>query len=466
MTTLLSPEKSSQLATIATELGLDPEMARLLPIQVTVETLDDSYTEAVLAHMAEEGVEEAAAPITETGLPRMLKLTAWIAHAGPANRNGDSFLAEDLQEVVANGLFQPPHLGMVDFNHDFFPYGAWYSAKFEFDPKAGEFGILAEGTIFAWRFSEIADKILAEQSRNGSVAVSMACIAQGLEFKPGRDGLDETVLRKPVFLAVSVLDVPPADPNARAVGTESDESTPEERLRDLNKALLSIHATDGVAFSTWAMSQAKTEKASQTFTEEETMDVDKIIEQVTEALGEQASEFVQDLKEAVAEAARVPSLEATVTALEEQITALQADVIAANEQIEEKNTEIDALTAALEAKAVELTEASEVLDTVQTERDVFVTERDDAILAAVREERLEMLPQTFITILDKREEESREKVIARLVGMSDEEFEAELELVSAGSSTVSYKSRSDAEGGLTSSSGSPAGGLAIDKFFN
>ena len=124
-----------EIGLLAQSLGFDPKLSRLLPIKMEVEALDDDSIANLLVTLA--GFEEAAGPITESGLPRMLKITAWIAHAGPANRNRDAFLAEDLQEVVNNDLFAPPYLGMVDFNHDFFPYGAWYSARYEYDPKAG-----------------------------------------------------------------------------------------------------------------------------------------------------------------------------------------------------------------------------------------------------------------------------------------------------------------------------------------
>lgn len=455
------------LETLATSMGLDSSMARFLPIAVEVELLDDTATKTVLAGLTLSELEEAAGPITDSGLPRMLKLSAWIAHAGAANRNGDAFVAEDLQAVVEAGLFEPPYIAMVDFNHDFFPYGAWFSAKYEFDPKAGEFGIRAEGTMFAWRFPEMADKILAEQSRHGSVAVSMACIAQGLEFRPGNDGRDETVLRKPVFLAVSILDVPPADPNARAVGTENEDSTEEERLRDLNKALFSIHDADSL--NKWVMEVArksKIAKASQTLTQEDKMDVDKIIAQLKEAMGDTATELVAELREAVAEAARVPSLEATIVEMTTTVTTLEANLVTALEQLSTKDAEVEAANTALEAKSTELLEITEKYDALMAENTDREEQEEAARQASVREERLAKLPESYAKVLEARAEEAKEKVIVRLVEMSDEEFENELELISAGSSKASYGDRSRLEGGLSSNVGSGSHEHAIDQFVN
>lgn len=456
MSTTLVPKKPFDLAHIAQQMGVNPLNARLLPVNVLVEPLDPSIAETI---WSTAGIQEAAGPITDSGLPRMMKLTAWIAHAGPANSNGDAFLEEDLQEVVAHGLFQPPYLGMVDFNHDFFPYGAWYNARYEYDPIAGQYGIIAEGAMFAWRFNEIADKILAEQSRNGSCAVSMACIAQGIELRHSADGLEETVLRKPVFLTVSVLNVPSADPNARAVGYESEGSSEEDRMVELNKALLRIFAKDKFG---------QLVEASQTHLQEDTMDFDQVIKQITEAMGDKASEIVAELKEALADAVRVPGLEAKIAELEEKITSLEAEVVDGNKTLAAKDAELEASKTALEAKTTELSEVQEKFTAVQTELDNKVSAEQAAILASIREERLEMLPETFITVLNNRDEESREKVITRLVEMSDEEFEDELQLYSAGSpAKTSYTDRSRTEGGLSShAGGGSASGLAIDKYLS
>lgn len=441
--------------------GLELKNVRHLPVMAQVEILDADTTQSLLATLAGDA-QEAAGPITDTGLPRMLKITAWIAHSGPANRNGDAFLGEDLQEVVGNDLFAPPYLGMVDFNHDFNPYGAWYSARYEYDPKAGEFGIVAEGTIFAWRFTEMADKVLAEQSRNGSVAVSMACIPQGLEYRQGDDGRDETVLRKPVFLATSILDVLPADPHGRGVGSEREDSTQEDRYRDLNMALLT---TDQITFVKWDTSQAFTASGN---SQENTMDTDKIIEQVTEAMGEKAGEFVAELKEAVADAARVPALEATIADLTAQLEAVSTKVADAEANVEAKDAELEAANTALEAKLQELSEVTEMLETFEALEEAREEAEEATRVAELKTERLDALGNTYITILDTKSEEIKEKVIAHIVEMSEEEFEAHKSLYGASSndSNASYGDRSRAEGTLVTPAGTAGSGWAIDKYFN
>ena len=446
------------LADIARELGFDPKNARILPLQVKVEPYDDGG-ETALATLASAGIEEAAAPITDSGKPRMLKLTAWMAHGGPANRNKDAFLDEDLQEVAENGLFAPPYLGMVDFNHDFFPYGAWYSARYEFDPKANQYGLLAEGTLFAWRFTEMADKLLAEQSRNGFVPVSMACIAQWIEPREGADGSTESVLRKPVFLAVSVLDVPPADPNARSVGTEDEASTPAERLQELNKALLSPEAFD---VKDWMRAaQTRIGKVTKKTPQEEQMDLDQIIAKLTEALDGKASEVVEAVKAAVAD---TTALNARVAELEATNAELEASKKVAEDALVQAQTDLEGARTALEAKTAELTELTVAHEAIQTELNTLKAEAETKRIETIREERLQQLPEIYIKVLDNREETAREKAITRLVEMSDEEFEQELELLTAGSST-SYSSRSAREGIIPSGKGS-GGSLAIDKFFN
>ena len=81
-------------------LGYDPSLATVLPVRAQVEELDVNTSSALIHRLAETkitaGMEEAASPVTDSGKPRILKLTAWMAHSGPANRNGDAFLDEDL----------------------------------------------------------------------------------------------------------------------------------------------------------------------------------------------------------------------------------------------------------------------------------------------------------------------------------------------------------------------------------
>lgn len=429
-------------------------------MEVRVEPIDVGDEAGILSRLASEGMEEAAGPITESGKPRMLKLTGWMAHDGPANLNKDAFLGEDLKEVAAENLFAPPYLGMVDFNHDFFPYGAWYSARYEFDPLANQYGLLAEGTMFAWRFTEMADKILAEQSRNGYIPVSMACIAQWIEPREGPDGSRESVLRKPVFLAVSILDVPPADPNARAVGDEKEDSSSESRVLDLNKALLQVQ---GANFDSWVtMAQSRFGKSDlKTNIQEDKMDFDKLLNQLTEALDGKASELVAALKAEIADSA---ALTARVAELEEANGTLEATNSEIQAALTKAQSDLEASQLALEAKVVELQNVSENFESAKAELDTLKSDVETSRKVVIREERLEQLPEIYIQVLDTREEEAKERAIARLVEMSDEEFADELELLTASSST-SYTDRSRSEGVLPGGKGK-RGGLAIDQFIS
>ncbi len=456
------PTKNPTLSDLARELGYDPAHAKMLPIKVRVEPYDD-VPEVVLSRLSELDEidwEEATSPITTTGKPRMLKLTAWLAHAGPANANGDAFLAADLQAVAAEGLFTPPYIGMVDFNHDFMPYGAWYSARYEFDPQANEFGLLAEGTIFAWRFEELADKILAHQVRNGHIDVSMACICENIETRTGESGATEFVLRKPVFLAVSILDVDGADPNARAVGDERVDSTELDRTQELNQAtLLEMHALNGTTLTTWAATaQANKIGLASHTTQEEMMDLTEVIEQLTEAMGDRAVAIVAALQDTLAEAARVPVLEA-------QLAELVVELEASSESLVDAQAAVEAANVALEAVATELAELTSQYETLDATHADLVADLEESDRAAVLETRLEMLPEIYITVLEARDDEARELTEGRFANMSDEEWEAELELLTAGSPT-SYTERSRREGGLSSAAGSTGGNYAVDEFLN
>lgn len=412
-----------------------------------VETADLSEVEQARLQKASE-VFEARSPVTEDGKPVMMKLSAWIAHEGPANANGDAFLGEDLEAVVANGLFAPPHVGMVDFNHDFFPYGVWFSSSYEMDPQAGYNGILAEGTLFAWRFPEMADKLLAEQARNGFVAVSMACVAKHIETRYNADTQrTEEVLREPTFLTASFLDVSPADKDGRGAVSEDEGSTHESRVEELNEALLSLFA-------------ARAEESASATNQEDEMDLEKIIEALKEAMGEAAGEHVSEIKEALQDAAAVPGLR-------EEVATLTAKLSEAETQLETVQAELDSKATALDAKIAELAEAVEQLEAVTAERDSLLEEKEALTMAALREERLEQLPEAYRKALDGRDEEVRERVIARLLDLSDEDFTEELKLIAEslpGKTSMAEQSRD--EGRLPSFTGSGSGEFKIDKYSN
>jgi len=454
---------------LAEALGLDPSLARLIPVEATVETLEEDAESALWDKEAVKSLfteaRSASAPVTDEGRPRVLRISAWIAHAGPANRNGDAFLEDDLQDVVAKGLFAPPYVGILDFNHDFMPYGVWFSARYEFDPVAQQYGLLAEGVLLAWRFPELADKILAEQVRHGHVRVSMACIPQSIEYRESLEGRSESVLRKPVFMAVSVLDVPQGDLHARGLGSESEGSTSDERVRELNKALLNIHAA-GDGYALWFAIAEHQNADGNIDSQEDTQMDEKIIAQLTEALGEKAAELIGDLKSAVADAAKVPALETEVADLTTANEGLQVELEAAQTEVDNLKAAVEAKNTALEAIKAELEAAQQALEELQTAHDGLVAEAEAKRKEELRKARMEQLPEHYRAALEARDEEAREKIIARFVEMSDEDFAEELAVLAAPSPRRGYLDRSEGEGVLTPSAGSGSGGYAVDKFLN
>lgn len=166
--------------------------------------------------------DEATGPIGKDGKPRMLLITTWMAHEG-RNLNGQAFVKVELEQQVRNGLFSPPHSGMIDFDHDFDPRGFWYKSAFAYDEKAGKWGIILNGAIWAWRFDELSNMLLAEMQREGFIQVSMSALPGSLEVTqnyPEFEGERTEILHNPVFFTTSVLDIPPADPDAKGTATE------------------------------------------------------------------------------------------------------------------------------------------------------------------------------------------------------------------------------------------------------
>ena len=180
---------------------------------VVVEPTEEDYEEL---DTVTKGFFAANAPF-ENGKPRMLFMNAWIVHEG-RNLNGDVFVAEELKARVDQGLFSPPHAGMIDLDHDFVARGFWYKANYAFDDKAKRWGIYAVGAIWAWRYKELADVMMAEMKHDGFVYVSMSAIAEIVEptfTYPGFEGEKSYIRHNPVFFTSAILTVPPGDPDAK-----------------------------------------------------------------------------------------------------------------------------------------------------------------------------------------------------------------------------------------------------------
>jgi hypothetical protein len=156
------------------------------------------------------------------GKPRMVFINAWMVHEG-RNLNGDAFVKEELEKRVNEGLFSPPHAGMIDDDHDFTARGFWYRTNFAFDKAAKKWGIFAQGAIWAWRYPELADRLVAEMVREQKIMVSMSTVPESVEITqtfPGFEGQYTRIHHNPVFFTTSLLTVPPGDLDAKGIADE------------------------------------------------------------------------------------------------------------------------------------------------------------------------------------------------------------------------------------------------------
>jgi hypothetical protein len=224
----LSESAKQKLAALLPD-GYDVENARVVIASGTAEPLEGltAEEEQVLA----EVTKDAKGPrrITD-GRPTLMRVVAWMVHEG-VNRNRDAFVKEELQQAA--GKINPSHPLVMDWNHSAVlggsdkVIGVWTKAEYAFDQKAkdgkGAWGILVEGVMFAWLYPDIADTMLADQSRKGAIEFSMACIPASVEFGRDEQGSFAT-LHNPVFFTNSGLDVPPGDPDAKGLGKEGADT--------------------------------------------------------------------------------------------------------------------------------------------------------------------------------------------------------------------------------------------------
>lgn len=433
----------SLIEDIARKLNLDNTQLRIVPVMASVTELDEPSVEDLALCDAVVAKKTAAGPLDSLGKPRIMRVSAWIAHGGPANRNGDAFLEEDLKETVEQGLFQAPYFGMMDFNHGFDAHGVWYKAAYKYDDKAGQWGVLAEGTMFAWRYNELADKMLAEQARAGHVEVSMACIPASIDMREASNGRTEAVLRKPTFLAVSLLDVSGADPYAKALVSENPESSEEERVGELAKAMIKI-AGNSECIWELNLSDIISASAPKTIeTQEVPMDYEKLLADIVEAMGDK----VAGLEDMVSRALEADRLAADLDTMTAKVTEVETALAAEKATAEERGVQIEALN-------VELANLRTELEVVRAELKVFNDGVAAAAAAELRAARLAALPAAYRTALEQRDGESKERVINKLVEMAQDEFEDHVAVLA--SSVVSeegYTARSRREGALPGGSG-------------
>lgn len=449
----------------------DPDKFTFLPITASVrefEPTEEVLKAAILAAVetASAGKTEKASvdPIGPNNMPRMLQLSGWLTYAEEVNKNYRMFTKADLEEVVANGMFKAPFFGMIDYNHDFSLYGVWYDTKFAFDEVAQKWGIYAEGVIFAWRYEDLADKMLAMQQRNGNIKLSMACLPAFYEPKQTADGIDYLVARKPVFFTTSVLDVDPAFPNSRAVGSEDPNQTPEQRAAELLKSSLSnegqnseVHMKDaekaategteveGTEVQAETVAETVTETANETTeTVETTPEADKVeatVEATETATEGTEAEKVEDKAEEKVEELAVAALTAKVADLEGQLRVATVALLAAEQSMADLNGEVEGLRA---FKAE--------VETAKAELEA----------AARREARKAELPEAILAEMEKEENKA---LFDEMMGYDEARWEAAKKVFAVASvGRKSHADKSAEEGTLSSVSDKASGEHAISRW--
>jgi hypothetical protein len=377
----------------------------------------------------------------------MLLLSAWICHANAVNQNGMAFLEEDLKTAVDNGLFNAPFLGMIDFNHDFNAYGCWYSARYTFDPVAQQYGILAEGALFAWRYESLADRVLAMQDRLGFVNVSMACIPEYRQVATAEDGSEYVILRNPTFFTTSLLDVAPADPYGRGSGSEDPTSTSEERLSALLKAEV---------------------VAAMSHLEDESMDPKELIAKVEELMGDYKAELVPLVEAALKLPGVETQLRAAVAAAEaasKRHAETEHALTASQATVESLTSEKATAEVALAAAKAELEKANEELTALRAFQAETEAAAAEAATAERRDQRLAEVPDATKAALEARED--KEAVIKAWTEQTPDQWALTLEtfrLASVDSKRSRFAARSAAEGTLSAATDTREGKFSIDRY--
>jgi hypothetical protein len=435
--------------------GFDTTKTIDLPVRATVKEMEatEMVTAAINDFIEKSGAgngEQAAAvsPVGPNQKPRMLQLTAWIAHAGTPNLNDRAFVAEDLREAVERGLFQAPYFGMIDFNHDFESYGVWYSAEFAYDADAGQWGILAQGALFAWRYTELADKVLAMQARQGYIDVSMAAMAGYYEEARTPEGRHYMIVRKPVFFTTSLLDVDPADPKARALGSENPDESPEARTVELLRASLDGEENNSEEV---LMDELMTRiEAALAEMNEEREEIVALIKAATEELPAARAEL-----EAAAET--VTALEARIAELEAVNAALLDEKAAAEKVTTEGELAARTVEVTLEAAKQELEAATARIAELEAFKAEIEERAAAEAAAAKREERMKQIPDAVMAAL---EEDEREEMIEMWMGQDDTAFTKTVKLFSiASAGRKSFVERSAEEGNLSTAADTNEGGI-------
>lgn len=423
-TSFSTAEQLLQIVTAASQREVSPDIISLL-------------TELSVRKAKVETAEDTG-PVGPNSMPRMLKVTAFIAHGGGLpNRNGDAFIDEDLRAAVDKGLFAAPYFGMIDHNHDFNAYGVWYNSRFALDPETQTNGILAEGAVFAWRYTDLADRMLAQQQRQGHMDVSMGCIAQGVEMRKTADGQQFTVIRQPIFFTTSLLTVPPADEKARGMGTEDPE-----KMHDLMRDLMGAEQKTAKNASHPHLSNVDI-----TNTAEVAMTIEDLVEAFRKVVAE---ENKAQFDEIVAAALKLPTVQAALDEVTNKVTALEQLKVSNEQALTESATkvaELETVKASLEGKLTEQNTELEALRTFKAEIDA---KAEAEAKTAKWTGRLAELTETARKAFDTREDEVKARLQERWTNYDQEEWEIVRDSLNAAKFELKshYESLSDKEGNL------------------
>jgi hypothetical protein len=426
-----------------TKIAVLRASATVTEMDLTEDTLRQAINVAVARATTEQQALAAVGPIGPNDKPRMLQLSAWICHSGKPNQNGFAMLKEDLEEAVNAGLFQAPFFGMVDFNHDFTAYGVWYDAKFAFDETAQEWGILAHGVIWAWRFSGLADTLLAAQQRNGKIEVSITALYKNAEVKEREDKSGRYLLiRKPIIMTTSVLDVDPADAHARGRGSEDPAETNDDRAAELLRAKL--------ASFTAAADDAPSEEAI----------MNELVTRIEALLGERR----EDLKPLVEAATRLATVEQDLQTAQASLATATTERETLTASVESLTTEKATLETTLAAVREELAAATAELETLRAFKAEIETKAAEQARAERDAARQAEIPETVKAELEKRDDKAT--VLQSWMDQDDATWtvtKATLALATP-AGKPSRSDRSAAEGILSSVSDTSRGGeFAIDR---
>jgi predicted nucleic acid-binding Zn-ribbon protein len=372
-------------------------------------------------------------PQITDGEPTKLLVEAWMVHEGK-NDNGLVFRAIDLEPAAKR--ITMPNLLPMDWNHsavlpqyEWEPQvpkaiGVWYSAEAKVDPAAkngaGAFGIFVKGVVWAWAFPEQTKEMLAMQEAKGYVPFSMAALTPRVEYGEDAGGRYEMAI-EPIFMTLSALNVPGADPDA--IGT------------------VTMPLDDSTSGKTAARRVASNQEAR---------NMDKTKEQYEaqiSALEAEKTALAEKLASAVAEKAAV---DAEVASLKGTVEGLTAKVAAETSRADDASVKMDALKAEFDAMQTAAAAMKSELDAATAQLATIEAEKTKTAQAETFKKRFASLPESYRAAFEKRSEEERGRFEAKWSTAAEtewDEFRKDVMLV-VGEPRLSYLKLSRTEGNL------------------